>query len=88
MSVTGFHIDDLGSYWQVGQPHGSRTKTYTDAVICGDSVTISSAIQGYFLRTEETQFGLTTELLPMVHGMKQESVDEKVNWQLLCLEKE
>ena len=60
MSVTGFRIDDLGSFWQLNQKHQTATKTYEDPLLCGDSITISSAIMGYFLRVEETQFGLTT----------------------------
>ena len=35
MSVTGFHIDDLGSYWQVSEKYKSATKTHKDAVLCG-----------------------------------------------------
>jgi len=54
MSVTGFHIDDLGSYWQVGEKYKSATKTHKDAVLCGETITTSSAIMGYFLRVEET----------------------------------
>ena len=50
MSVTGYPIDDLGSYWQISQPFKKATKTYTDSVLCGDYITISSAIVGYFLR--------------------------------------
>jgi hypothetical protein len=57
-------------------------------VLCGDTITISSAIEGYYLRVEDTQFGLTTELLPMVHGMKKENLDEKINWELHCVDKE
>ena len=75
MSVTGFHIDDLGSYWQIGEPFKVATKTYSDPVLCGNIISISSVIQAYSLRVEETQFGLTTQLLPMVHGMKKESQD-------------
>lgn len=60
MSVTGFRVDDLGSYWQLNQKYQSTTKTYKDSILCGDTITISSAIMGYFLRVEETQFGLTT----------------------------
>ena len=37
---------------------------------------------------EETQFGLTTELIPMVHGMKKDATDEKINWKLQCPQKE
>ncbi len=60
MSVTGYPIYDLGSYWQISQPFKSTKKTYTDSVRCGDRITISSVIVGYFLRVESTQFGLTT----------------------------
>jgi hypothetical protein len=42
---------------------------------------------GYFLRVEETQFGLTTELLPMVHGMGRNNLDEKINWQMQCVDR-
>ena len=88
MSVTGYHIDDLGSYWQINEAHKTSTRTYTDPVLCGDTITLSSAIEGYFLRVEDTQFGLTTELLPMVHGIGKDSADDKTNWQLQCLDKE
>lgn len=87
MSVTGFRIDDLGSYWQVSQKHQTAVKTLNDPVRCGDTVTISSAIIGYYLRVEETQFGLTTELLPMVHGMMRNNLDEKINWQMQCVDR-
>jgi hypothetical protein len=87
MSVTGYRIDDLGSYWQISQKHQATTKTFRDAVLCGDTVTISSTIMGYFLRVEETQFGLTTELLPMVHGMGRNNLDEKINWQMQCVDR-
>ena len=60
MSVTGYHIDDLGSYWQIGEAYKVAIKTYEQPVLCGDTISISSAIQGYSLRMEETQFGLTT----------------------------
>jgi hypothetical protein len=60
MSVTGYGIDDLGSYWQVNEGFKSYTKTFEDIVRCNDQVSISSAIMDYFLRVEETQFGLTT----------------------------
>ena len=44
MSVTGFHIDDLGSYWQIGEPFKVATKTYSDPVLCGNIISISSVI--------------------------------------------
>lgn len=50
MSVTGFHVDDLGSYWQISQAHQKKEKVYTDPVLCGDTITLSSVIEGYFLR--------------------------------------
>jgi len=50
MSVTGYHIDDLGSYWQFSQAYQKAVKTYEEPVLCGDTITISSAIEGYFLR--------------------------------------
>lgn len=87
MSVTGYHIDDLGSYWQLSQKHQAVSKTVFDPLLCGDTVTVSSAIMGYFLRAEETQFGLTTELLPMVHGMARNNLDDKINWQLQCVDR-
>lgn len=87
ISVTGYHIDDLGSYWQLNQPFQATRKTYKDAVVCGDTITLSSVIVGYSLRVEETQFGLTTELLPMVHGMTRDKLDEKINWQIQCVDK-
>lgn len=52
MSVTGFRIDDLGSFWQLSQKHQTAAKTYEDPLLCGDSITISSAIMGYYLRVE------------------------------------
>jgi hypothetical protein len=75
MSVTGYSVDDLGSYFQINQEHQTTSKTYTDYVKCGDTITISSAIMGYFLRVEETQFGLTTELTPMLHGITKDNLD-------------
>ncbi len=88
MSVTGYHVDDLGSFWQINQKHQELRKTYKDAVQCGDTITVSSAIIGYSLRVEETQFGLTTELLPMVHGITKDNLDDKVNWQIQCADRE
>jgi hypothetical protein len=52
LSVTGFHIDDLGSYWQLNEKHKSFTHTQEDPIRCGDTITVASAIQGYFLRVE------------------------------------
>lgn len=75
MSVTGYRVDDLGSYWQLSQKHQATEKTFRDPLLCGDIITISSVIMGYYLRVEETQFGLTTELLPMVHGMNRGNLD-------------
>lgn len=60
MSVTGFRVDDLGSYWQFSQKFKATSKTVKDPILCGDTITISSTIIGYYLRVEETQFGLTT----------------------------
>lgn len=80
MSITGYHVDDLGSYWQLGERHQRKTHTHTDPLLCGDTITVASVIQGYFMRVEDTQFGLTTELLPMVHGMNAQNVDEKINF--------
>lgn len=88
LSVTGYPFDDLGSFWQVSQQHKVNKHTYADPVRCGDIITLSSTIVGYFLRLEETQFGLTTELLPMVHGIPADRVDDKINWQVQCSEKE
>ena len=87
MSVTGYRVDDLGSYWQLNQKYQSAKKEYKHQLACGDTITISSAIIGYFLRVEETQFGLTTELLPMVHGMNRNSIDEKINFQIQCVDR-
>lgn len=50
MSVTGFRVDDLGSFWQVNQKYQQAIKTYKDYVRCGDTISISSVIMGYFLR--------------------------------------
>jgi hypothetical protein len=75
MSVTGYRVDDVGSFWQISEKHQSHTKTYKDAVRCGDAITLSSALVGYYLRVEETQFGLTTELIPIVHGMTKDNID-------------
>ena len=75
MSVTGYWVDDLGSYWQIGEPYKTASKIYSDPVTCGSIITISSVIEAYALRMEETQFGLTTQLLPMVHGIKKEGYD-------------
>ena len=50
MSVTGYAIDDLGSYWQINQKYQSAIKIYRDVVQCGDTITISSVIIGYSLR--------------------------------------
>lgn len=88
ISVTGYRVDDLGSFWQISQKHQNAVKTIHDPLLCGDTVTISSAIMGYYLRVEETQFGLTTELLPMVHGMTRNNLDEKINWQLQCVDRQ
>jgi hypothetical protein len=68
-SVTGFGTDDSGNYWQVLEENLFATKTYSDPLRCEDVVRIKSAIIGYFLRADDTSFGMTTELLPMVHGM-------------------
>lgn len=87
LSVTGYPFDDLGSFWQVHQPYKIKKHAYRDVVRCGDTIALSSAIVGYFLRLEETQFGLTTELLPMVHGMPADRVDDKINWQIQCTTK-
>jgi hypothetical protein len=87
MSVTGFRIDDLGSYWQLNQKYQTAVKTYQDPILCGDTITVSSTIIGYSLRVEETQFGLTTELLPMVHGMNKNNIDEKINFQIQCVDR-
>jgi len=50
MSVTGFRIDDLGSFWQLNQKFKGASKTIKDLLLCGDTVTVSSVIMGYFLR--------------------------------------
>ena len=88
ISVTGYPLDDLGSYWQISQPFQTTKKTYSDPVLCGDTITISSVVVGYFLRAEDTQFGLTTELLPMVHGITKDRLDDKIDWKIECADKE
>ena len=45
---------------------------------------LRSAIIGYSLRMDETTFGLTTELLPMVHGVESNNLDAATNWQIKC----
>ena len=50
-SVTGYAVDDHGSYWQLNEKINSKTKTLTDVIKCGDSITVRSAIIDYFLRT-------------------------------------
>lgn len=47
-----------------------------------------SSIVDYYLRTDDTEFGLTTELLPLVHGIKQDKIDHGVVWNIQCAEKE
>jgi hypothetical protein len=51
MSVTGYYHDDLGSYWQVNEPFKTNTKTFRDALKCGDMLSLASVIEGYSLRT-------------------------------------
>jgi hypothetical protein len=55
---------------------------------CGDVIRLKSAIIGYNLRTDETTFGLTTELLPMVHGMPDDRADAAINWKIKCPNKD
>ena len=80
-------MDDLGNYWQILQEYPYETKTYEEIVKCGDVVRLTSVIIGYSLRLDETSFGLTTELLPMVHGSF-DQIDRAVNWKLVCPDKE
>jgi len=87
-SVTGYGLDDAGNYWQVLEELGLNTKTYNQPLQCGDVIRLKSAIIGYSLRTDETSFGLTTELLPMVHGMPDDRADAAVNWMIKCVNKE
>ena len=84
--MSGYNFDDLGNYWQVLEEHPYHTKTYQDPIKCGDVIKLSSVIIGYNLRLDETSFGLTTELLPMVHGSEQQ--DPAINWKLICVDKE
>ena len=76
----------MGNYWQILEEYPFQTKTYEEFVKCGDVVKLKSVIIGYSLRLDETSFGLTTELLPMVHGS--ETIDAAINWKLVCTEKE
>lgn len=50
-SVTGYRMDDLGSYWQIREKHLEKSKTFKDPIKCGDTITIVSTIMDYFLRT-------------------------------------
>ena len=43
MSVTGYRIDDLGSYWQLNQKHQSAVKTIRDPLLCGDTISLADA---------------------------------------------
>ena len=38
-------------------------------------------------RVDETSFGLTTELLSMVHGMPDDRADSAINWKIICSHK-
>ncbi len=40
------------------------------------------------MRTDETSFGMTTELIPMVNLIPSDRVDSSVNWQLVCADQE
>lgn len=40
------------------------------------------------MRIDETSFGLTTELLPMVHGVFDSQSDAAINWKIRCVNKE
>jgi len=42
----------------------------------------------YLLRAEDTVFGLTTDLIPLVHGYPYEQIDGAVNWNIHCVDKE
>lgn len=46
-----------------------------------------SSICDYYLRTDETEFGMTTELLPLVHGIKKNQIDHGVVWTIQCADK-
>ena len=84
-SVTGYAHDDHGSYWQLSEKHNSKTKTWNDKVKCGDSLVIRSAIMDYYLRSEETATGLTTELNQFIQGQSKEGmIDDRVNWKIIC----
>ena len=54
---------------------------------CGDTVMLYASIVNYYLRTEETTFGLTTELLPLVHGVPKDQMDHGVVWNIQCADK-
>jgi|JI9StandDraft_2_1071091.scaffolds.fasta_scaffold2903963_1 hypothetical protein len=45
------------------------------------------SISDYYLRTEDTTFGLTTELIPLVHGIKKDQIDHGVVWNVHCVDK-
>ena len=59
-SITGYPHDDQGNYWQILEEHPYNQKTYEDKVKCGDVIKLKSAIIGYYAKTDETSFGLTT----------------------------
>lgn len=48
---------------------------------------LKSVIIEASLRVDDTSFGLTTELLPMLHGSGG-PLDEAVNWKIKCVDKE
>lgn len=86
--MTGYPHDDQGNYWQVLEEYPYHTKTYSEIVKCGDVIRLRSAIIGYNVRIDETSFGLTTELLPIVHGVFDSQSDAAINWKVKCMEKE
>lgn len=47
-----------------------------------------ASIVDYYLRTDDTEFGLTTELLPLVHGIKKDKIDHGVVWSIHCVDKQ
>lgn len=55
--------------------------------MCGDTIMLSSSIMNYLLRTEDTTFGLTTDLIPFVHGVDFDQIDGGVNWNIHCVDK-
>lgn len=49
---------------------------------------LASSIMNYLLRAEDTVFGLTTDLIPLVHGLSFDQIDGAANWNVHCVDKE